>query len=127
MDTLEIEINRENTRAFIAARPVTLILTPKAAEKERTPSGGWRQPDVADRDPQVFRIIERSAQSVPPQIKVQDGTLREIAFWLLADTDVAVADYDHWTDPITDRIWTVAEIIRSNEYEIRCVVVEYGE
>lgn len=124
MDAIELALQIENTAAFIAAKPSSIVLIPKT-EKTRTPAGGWTFADGDPRPAQTFRIIELGQKSTPPTIKVQDGTLREVAFWLLGTPDVVVAKNDHWTS-VDGRAWTVADIIRSNEYEVRAIVVEDG-
>jgi hypothetical protein len=124
MDAIELDIQTENTAAFIAAKPVSIVLIPST--RSRTPAGGYKLTDGAPRDPQTFRIIELGMQSSPPEIKVQDGTLRAVSFWLLGLPSAAVSNWDHWIDQATGRHWQVADVIRSNEYEVRAVVVEYG-
>jgi hypothetical protein len=124
MDAIELEVNTENTAAFIAAKPVQIVLTP--VTRARTNAGGFKSTDGDPRPSQQFRIIELGTQSAPPQIKVQDGTLRAVNFWLLGLPSSAVAQWDHWVDAGTQRHWLVADVIRSNEYETRAVVVEYG-
>lgn len=127
MDAIELELQIDNTAAFIAAKSVSITLTPVI--RERTPAGGFADVDQDPRDPQDFRIIElgfSTAGATHEEIKIQDGTLREVAFWMLATPDKAVGKWDHWHDDDTARDWLVADVIRSNEYEIRAVVVEYG-
>ena len=124
MDPIELQINRENTAAFIAAKPVMLTLTPR--KKVRQNAGGFKFENQEPRAPQQLRIIETRSETTPPQVKVQDGTLRDVAFWLLGPWDAHVEQYDHWF-AADGRHWSVADVVRSNEYEVRGVVVEYGE
>lgn len=126
MDAVELQINRENTAAFIAANPVVLTLTPRT--KERTPAGGFKTIIGTPKDPQQLRIIETTGRTAPPQVKTQDGQLRDVAYWLLGPWDAKMQKGDTWpADDGTGRIWYVADVIRSNQYEVRGIVVEYGE
>lgn len=122
MDAVELDIQSANTVAFIAERPVSLTLTP--TEKTRTPAGGWKKTEGTARSAQTFRIIEPSIRTTPPQVKLQDGSLREVAFWLLGAVGTIVEQDDHWTDGM--RKWLVADVIRDNGYEVRAIVVEDG-
>ncbi len=124
MDAFELGIHRDNTAAFIAANPSSVDLIP-IASKVRTPSGGYTVTKGEPRGPQVMRIIEPSSRATPATVKLQDGTEREVAFWLLGVHDAAVAIGDSWT--ATDgRKWEVGDIIRSNHYEVRALVAEVG-
>lgn len=122
MDAVELDINRKNTTAFIAFKPVSLALIPVVREKVL--SGGWKEVDQPARPPQTFRIIELGATTRIPKIKTQDGVERDAQYWLLGEHDAAVGLGDHWTEGT--RHWAIGEIIRTNEYETRCVVVERG-
>lgn len=123
----ELDINRKNTLAFIAAKPSTLALT--ARTKEDTPGGGWKWV-VADnpREPQTMRIIEMGTQVTPPIITLTNGKQREVEFWLLGAHDAVMEIGDFWvaTDG-TQRVWEVGDIVRSNDYEVRGLVAERGE
>jgi hypothetical protein len=122
---LELEMHRENTLAFIAANPVEVVLTP-IATRVRTASGGWVESDGTPRSPQIMRIIELGARGEPATIKLQDGTERNVDFWLLGAYDAAVEVGDHWTAE-DGRDWEVGDIIRSNGYETRALVAERGK
>ena len=65
-------------------------------------------------------------EATPPQVKMQDGTLRSVSFWLLGSWNAQVANWDKWQTE-DGRDWWIADVIRNNEYETRAVVVEYGE
>lgn len=123
MDAFELQIHRENTTAYIAANPTSVQLIP-IATKERTASGGWKVTDGTPREPQTMRIIEVSARTEPATVKLQDGTERTVAFWLLGEHDAEVAVGDHWE--ADGRKWEVGDIIRSNHYETRALVAERG-
>jgi hypothetical protein len=123
MEAHELAVHRVNTTAYIAANPTTIVLIP-IATKVRTPSGGWTTSDGAPRTPQTMRIIEPGARVEPATVKLQDGTERTVAFWLLGEHDAAVAIGDHWTEGT--RTWEVGDIVRANHYETRALVAERG-
>ncbi|UAJ16113.1 hypothetical protein SEA_RIKSENGUPTA_22 [Microbacterium phage RikSengupta] len=128
MDPIELQMHRLNTEAFILAKPSFLTLTPQ--EKEDTPSGGYKLVEKAPRAQQMFRIIELGANQTPPVLRLTDGTQREVDFWLLGTWDAKVGINDTWTamDQASGRIrtWLVGDIVRSNDYEVRGLVVERG-
>lgn len=124
MDALELQVHRENTLAFIAVNPTTVVLIP-IDTKERVPSGGYKVVKGEPRTEQTMRIIELGGRGEPATIKLQDGTERTVSFWLLGAHDAAVEIGDSWT--ATDgREWEVGDIIRSNHYETRALVAERG-
>jgi len=122
MDEIELKVNRLNTKAFIAAKPVTLKLL-RAAEV-RTPSGATRKGAAAPINDQVFRIIEQGSPSAPQQIVTVDGTARNVSFMLLGLHDADVKKGDTWREG--DRDWEVGDLVRPNGYETRALVVESG-
>jgi len=124
MDATELAIHRANTIAFIAENPTAVTLIPKVG-KVRIPSGGWRDEDAIPRLPQSLRIIELGSRSNPPTFRAQDGSVREVHFWLLGTYDADMEPGDHWQGA-TGRQWEVADVIRFNHYEVRGLVVEYG-
>jgi hypothetical protein len=124
MDQIELDIQRQNTAAFIAVKPTTITLTPR--EQERVPSGGYKYVDQVPRFPQTFRIIELGMQSTPPILQLQDGTQRQMRFWLLGPYDAVIEPLDWWeTDD--GRFWQIGDVVRENEYEQRGLVVERGK
>lgn len=128
MDAIELQMHRLNTEAFIQAKPVFLTLTPQI--REDTPSGGYKLVSQPERPQQMFRIVELGANQAPPILTLQDGKQREVDFWLLGTWDAKVGVNDTWTmvDDATGRTrtWLVGDIVRSNEYEVRGLVVERG-
>jgi hypothetical protein len=117
----ELELNRENTAAFIAARPTQIVLTP--VKRTRTGTKGFKDEDQPVRKVQTFRIIENGAPR-NPVTRGENGTQREVDFMLLGLHDAIVEVNDHWE---TDgRQWRVDEVVRSNGYEQRALVVERG-
>lgn len=124
MDATELDLHRKNTTAFIAVKPSVLTLTPH--EQNRTQGGGYRLDAQPPRDPQTMRIIELGAHQSPPILVLTDGKQREASYWLLAEWDADMAVNDTWM-AADGREWLVGDIVRSNEYETRGLVVERGK
>lgn len=122
MDAVELRVNIANTDAFIKAKPVQIALL--RASEERTPSGGRVKAAPAPLDPQEFRIIEQNAPGAPQIIQTTDGTARRVNFMLLGMPSVDVQVDDTWREDGRD--WQVGDVIRSNGYEVRALVVESG-
>lgn len=120
----ELEINRKNTIAFIAARPSEIVLTPRT--KKETDGGGWAWEIGSPRDPQTLRIIELGMQSTPPILELTNGKQRKVDFWLLGPFGAVIERGDFW---IADdgRVWEVGDVVRDNGYEVRGLVAERGE
>ena len=123
MDQMELRIHRANTTAFIAVKPSTIVLQ-SIETKERTKSGGFKRIQGGPREPQVFRLIELSGTNIPIQ-QATDGEQREEEFQLLGDWDAQV-ELDDWWMADDGRSWRIREIKRSNQYEVRAMVVERG-
>lgn len=124
MDKTELAIHRANTADFIGQRPTSLTLTPY--ERQRTDGGGFKFVQLPPRPPQTFRIIELGMKSAPQILQLTDGQQRVVVFWLLGAHDAAVERDDFWTAR-DGREWRVGDVIRSNGYETRAVVVERGK
>jgi hypothetical protein len=120
----ELEINRKNTVAFIAARPSEVTLTPRT--KTETSGGGWKWVVGAPREPQTLRIIELGMQVTPPILELSNGKQRRVDFWLLGPHDATIEVGDFWVAE-DGRTWEVGEVVRDNGYEVRGLVAERGE
>lgn len=123
MDATELKLHRANTTAFIAVKPTSIALTPQ--DKVPTTGGGFKLVDQFPRTAQTFRIIELGANQAPPIVVLTDGKQREAAFWLLGEWNANLAVNDHWMAE-DGREWLVGDIVRSNQYETRGLVVERG-
>lgn len=86
----ELEINRLNTKAFIDADPVSLVLSHR--EKEDTPTGGFKFGDPVLRDAQTFRLIPQS--DIMPQVQTPDGTTLTPTYVLLGTHDAQMSRWD---------------------------------
>jgi hypothetical protein len=124
MDATELRINRANTTAFIEVKPSSIALIPQT--RRRTSAGGWVYEDQPAREPQTFRIIELGMHQTPPILTLTDGKQRAVDFWLLGEWDANMAVDDHWLAE-DGREWLVGDIVRSNQYETRGLVVERGK
>lgn len=122
MDGIELELQKANTKAFIDAKPSVVVLTPRT--RERTKSGGFSYVLGTPRAPQTVRVIELGMTSSAPVVQLTDGSQREQTFWLLGESDAVFAVDDVWSDDGRD--WQITEVVRSNQYEQRAVVVERG-
>lgn len=123
----ELKINRLNTAAFIAIKPVTIVLTPQ--RRIRTTTGGFSIAADANRASQDFRIIDLTTgyatERMPPQRTI-DGIERSAEFMLLGKYDAVIKRFDTWTDTNGSR-WEVTSVYPYNEYEQRAVVVRHGD
>lgn len=120
MPVQNLPLHRRLTQSFIAANPVTLVLTPRT--KEKKPAGGWAWVDGTPRDPQVLTLIE---QTVNPRPQVTaDGVDREVEFVLLGEWDALMDTGDVFTHQGRD--WEVVEMFYDNGYEKRGMVSGRG-
>jgi hypothetical protein len=124
VDATELHYHQLNTLAFIAVNPTAIILVPRT--KVDTPAGGYKFEDQDPRPEQSFRIIEFGLNQTPPILQLTDGSQRQVEFLLLGAHDAQVAVDDHWL-AIDGREWQVGEVVRSNQYETRALVVERGK
>lgn len=122
----ELAANRKQTTAFIAARPVDLVLIPIVPRK--TASGGSVWDDGTARPSQRFRLIEQTTTSgnSPGRLPAADGKQLRVVWQLLGEWDSSMGVGDHWTDPATGAGYRIEELLPFNGYERRGRVVEYG-
>lgn len=123
----ELEVQRLNTTAFIAANPSLIILTPRSRNK--TGSGAtWVQ--HAPRVAQVVRLIDQTASAAPETAGAStqsgDGFQRKQQHQLLLPYDGEVGMYDFWIDAEGVR-WEVSGILPANGYEVRAEVTRLGQ
>jgi hypothetical protein len=121
----ELQVNRVNTEAFIAANPSYVALIPRTATKT---GEGILYVDGPPRASQRFRLIDQSSTNGPQpgSIVGADGTQRRVDYQLLGKFDAIVGLNDYWVDAAGIR-WEVAELLPDNGYERRARVVRYGE
>lgn len=125
--TSELKVNRRNTSAFVAERPVTITLTPQ--RRVRTATGGFEIAPDPDRAPQTFRVIDLTTgyatQRMPPQ-RTLDGIERSAEFMLLGEWGTLLERFDTWEDGDGSR-WEITSVYPDNDYERRAVVVRHGD
>lgn len=121
MDPVELAAQIEQTRAFIAARPITVVLTPHTREGDG--SGGKKLVAGEPRAPQVMRLTDTaSIRQRARSTEVGEQHVEESV--LLAMPDAAIAPYD--TFDAYGATWQVKELLFPLDYEIRATVVRYG-
>lgn len=119
----ELEINRLNTRAFIDADPVVLVLTPNV--KQKTAGGGKKMMPGTARLPQKFRMIPQG--DVQPSVQTPDGIQLTPTFVLMGDWLVDMERWDTFKfkghsyqivstvrpEHTNDPIWKKADVARN--------------
>lgn len=125
MDASELKFQRLNTKAFIAANPVTIALIPRTAVKTGT---GTRYVEGTPREPQELRLIDqtRTYGAEPGTVFTADGQQRKANYQLLGEHDATIGLYDTWVDADGIR-FEVGNLLPRNGYEVRAQVVRYGE
>lgn len=119
--SLELQIARDQTEWFIAARPMSLILTP--TQRVKTGGGGMARVNQANRALQKLRLISMSASQKPTI--TEDGVEREIDLTLLGPWDAQIDVGDWWRDG-EGLYYEVVEMVPFNGYEVRALVVKSG-
>jgi hypothetical protein len=120
----ELRVNRRNTLAFIAARPIALALIPQ--QRTKTSSGGFRYEDLPLRAEQTLRLIEQASAygNSPGLLQASDGKQRRVQYQLLGPYDAEIGLYDYWVS--AGLRFEVAELMPYNGYERRGQVIQYG-
>jgi hypothetical protein len=114
----ELNIQRLNTNAFIAANPIAVTLIPRAKVLGGT---GVKWQEGSPRPLQVARLIDTGDRSAQP---AQDGVQRKDLFQLLLPFDGEVALDDYWV--AAGLRYEVTSILPYNGYERRAEVTRYG-
>ena len=120
----ELAVNRRNTAAFIAARPLSLVLIPQIRTK--TASGGFLYVPGTPRAEQTLRLIEQASAygNSPGLLQASDGKQRRVQYQLLGAYDAVIGVYDYWE--ADGKRFEVAELLPFNGYERRGQVIQYG-
>ncbi len=124
MNPEELRVNRINTKAFIDADPILVVLRTRVVT--RTPSGGTTLAEGVPRNPQWFKLVMQSPAGGSIEQRTEDGTERQVDYQLIGEWDAQVAIGDWWDDP-RDQRWEVKAIIPANHYEVRAVVEAHGK
>lgn len=125
MDANELRLQRKNTKAFIDANPIVIALIPRTKVNTGT---GQQWIDETQRPEQTLRLIDqtRTFGPEPGTVLASDGKQRKAEYQLLGEHDATIGKYDYWIDPKGIR-FEVANLIHSNDYEVRAQVIRYGE
>jgi hypothetical protein len=123
--SIEQDVNRANTIAFIAARPSSIVLIPSVRTK--TASGGTRSTDGTKRAAQTLRLVEQttSANNTPGRLPAGDGHEKRVSWLLLGAWDAVMDVGDRWTDA-SGAGYQIEELLPYNGYERRARVMAYG-
>ncbi len=125
MTPVELNAQRQSTRAFIAADPLTLPLYRIA--KAATPSGGFRkivpaEPDVGE---QVFRLLPTSDRT--PEVRTSFGRLVVPTYTLLAQFDANLRRWDQFEyEGVRYECAVVRSVPMVNPYEVKADVVVWS-
>ena len=121
--SLEIEVQRKLTSAFIATSPSSVTLTPR--KRTKTPSGGWKFSNETPRSPQLMKVIESSQGSpLPAPVATLDGIERRVEFELLGEWNAVIENYD--TFSLGGHTWEVVQVAYFNGWEQRALVSRFG-
>lgn len=115
-----MEVNRALTAAFIAASPVTLVLTPR--ERVRKASGGYELRELRPRAPQQMTLVEPTSE--PRPVVTENGQDRVVEYMLVGLWDAGLRRYDVFTHD--GKTWEVVEMFPDNGYERRALVARRG-
>lgn len=120
LSSVELGINRRNTKVFIDADPIILELVPYG--KEETLDGGFKLTEGDPRDPQTFRLIPQS--DVMPQVQGLDGIILTPTYVLLGEHDCAMERWDRFM--VGDIHFMIVSSIRP-DYSITNVYERKGD
>lgn len=120
-DPIELAVQRDLTRAFIAADQDLIVLIPQVEIK--TPTGGRTTEDGTPRDAQAFHFSERNS-TARTATRVPGGEMREEEYTLIGNWDAIVEVKDRFSFGGAE--WQVAALERENGYERRAAVIRYG-
>lgn len=124
MPDYETTIQRKNTRAFIDANPVTLVLSTRA--RVRTPTGGERLQNAGTLAPQQFRLIDLGGSTgglSVPTVDV-DGTDRRVEMVLYGNWDAIVPLNSTFTYGGSN--YRVVGLGTPRSYDVRGLVIRDG-
>lgn len=98
VSSMELEIQRRNTKAFIDANAIWVTLEPYG--KVDTPDGGFRLQNGTPRSPQTFRLLPQS--DVMPQVQTPDGIQLTPTYVLLGTWD---CEMERWDKFFFNDVW----------------------
>jgi len=120
----ELRAQRKQTSSFIAAKPLSVTLTPSTRTKTST---GYGSVVGTPRPTQTMRLIDQSTTLIgnnPGRLRSALGEERKITHQLLGEYDAFMEVGDFW---VADGArYEVDELLPDNGYERRAKVVRYG-
>lgn len=121
----ELRLQRKNTKAFIDANYIDIMLIPRVMVNS---GKGQLLEDQAARPSQRLRLIDQTRTNGPEPgtVIAADGQQRKAEFQLLGEHDAVMGVFDYWRDTNGIR-YEVVNLIHNNSYEVRAQVVRYGE
>lgn len=134
MDAIELSVHRLNTKHFINADPITVILHRNI--KTRNDAGGyvWNRGETGHGvpllEPQTFRILPASENGTPDEVRSSNGRTLKPRGRLLGMHD---ADIQRWDQFQFKGIWyevvTPPEPLHSSEsvYEKKALLVVFED
>lgn len=125
LSALELQVNRSNTSAFIAANPSSVTLVPRTRQ---TTGEGTVWIDGTPRPVQTVRIIDQSSGGgpTPGTTTSADGQQRRVDWMMVGEWNAEFGQNDRWTGD-DGATWEVTDLLPFNGYERRAMVVRYGE
>lgn len=121
--SLELELLRKQTLAFIRTNRTVLSLVPRV--KSAVSDGGSLFEDLAPRPAQEFRLLPQTDGEIARQD--ENGESNQYPFILLGTWDCTVHELDFWEDAATEMRWQIDSLVHYNGYERKAMVTAYGE
>jgi hypothetical protein len=113
--TTELTMQRVQTKAFIDADPVVVVLVPRV--RQRHPNGGWSWVNGSPRDEQTVSLIPLAVDSLTVTL---DGVERKIAYEMMGEFDAQIAVGDTFT--VDGDMHEVVSMYAPNGYSTRVLV-----
>ena len=120
---MNLEMNREITRLFIADDPSLITLIPSS--KEKTPSGGYREVQGEPKPIQMVKLIYQAAKGDADS--TSDGAVRKHSVVIvgLYGANIEEGDTFEWPGNSGSK-WVVTGIHPDNGYEVKADAIAYG-
>lgn len=120
--SLALATQRRLTSAFIATKPTSIVLTPKA--DQITPGGGRKRIEGPARDAQTVLLSEPRDSGQRQPVRAGDGIQRDIDYLVVMEWD-AVIERNDWFE-YAGEIYDVVEVMPYNSYEVRALAIRRG-
>lgn len=120
---MNLEVNREITRLFIADDPSLITLTPNS--KEKAPSGGYREVKGEPKPIQMVKVIYQAAKGDADS--TSDGAVRKHSVIIvgLYGANIEEGDTFEWPGNSGSK-WVITGIHPDNGYEVKADAIAYG-